>query len=149
MGDLLQPTHLIILLIVLGIFVLPFIFYILSLQRALEKCALSSRTLSPGSLWVLLVPLVNLIFHFIVVTGIARSLGNEFRRRNAVNIEPAPGQSIGMAMCICMVCGIVPVLGIFTSIAGFILWIVYWVKIVDYSRMLGERPGPVFPGPGY
>jgi len=149
MGDLLEPTHLIVLLVVFGFFVLPFIFYILSLQRALEKCAPSSRTLSSGSLWVLLIPVANVIFHFIVVAGMARSLGNEFRRRNAVNIESAPGQSIGLAMCICMICGIIPILGIFASIAGFVLWIIYWVTIVDYSRMLGERPGPVFPGPGY
>ena len=142
MGELIQPWHLLILLVVFGFFALPFVFYILSLQRALEKCAPVSRTLSPGSLWVLLVPLVGVIFHFLVVTGMAKSLGNEFRRRNAPNAEPEPGQSIGMAMCICTICGIIPVLGILASLASLVLWIMYWVKIEGYSRTLSELPDP-------
>jgi hypothetical protein len=117
------------------------------LQRTLEKCAPSSRAISPGSLWLLLVPLFNLIWHFLVVTGMAKSLGNEFRRRNAPVPDPTPGQTIGMAMCICCVCGIIPLLGFLASLAYLVLWIMYWVKIADYSRILSELPEPISSAP--
>jgi cytochrome c biogenesis protein CcdA len=144
MGDLLQPWHIIVLMMVFGLFfLLPYIFYILTLQRALEKCAPTSRNISPGMVWLLLIPLFNLVWHFLVVLGMAKSLENEFRRRNAPSVEPLPGQSIGIAMCVCACCCIIPILGFFAALAHFILWIIYWVKIAEFSRTLSMLPEPM------
>jgi len=112
MGDLLQPWHLMVLLVVAGFLLLPAIFYILTLSRALDKCSPASRTLEQGMLWLLLVPFVNLVWHFFVVLGMAKSLNNEFRLRNMPLADPAPGQSIGIPMCICGACSIIPILGV-------------------------------------
>jgi hypothetical protein len=143
MGELIQPWHIAVLIMVFGLFfLLPLIFYILTLQRALEKCAPSSRSFSPEMLWLLVVPLVNLVWHFMVVIGMAKSLENEFRRRNAPGIEPLPGQSIGIAMCVCAACSIVPLLGFLAAIAYLILWIIYWVRIAEFSRVLSMLPEP-------
>lgn len=119
-----------------GVFLIPFIFYILTLSKALNKCSPASRTMQPGMLWLLLIPLFNLIWHFLVVSAMAQSLGNEFRTRGVMNVEPEPGKSPGMAMCICGVCGLIPLLGILASLASLILWIMYWVKIAEFSRQL-------------
>ncbi len=54
MGDLLQPWHILLLLFVGCILLVPVIFYILTLQGALNKCSTESRTLEPGMLWLLL-----------------------------------------------------------------------------------------------
>lgn len=94
------------------------------------------RTLSPGMVWLLFIPLFNVIWHFIVVTNISSSLRNEFNRRNFPGIETEPGKGIGLAMCILAACGIIPILGILCAIAGFVCWIVYWVKIHEYSQRL-------------
>ncbi len=93
-------------------------------------------------LWLLLVPIVNLVWHFFVVVGLAKTLGNEFRMRNIPNIEPMPGQPIGIAMCVCAVCGIIPLLGFLAMPAGIVLWIVYWAKIAEFSSMLDRVPTP-------
>ncbi len=141
MGDLLQPTHLLIVMFVFSLFfLLPVIFYILTLTRTLTKCSATSITIEPGMLWLLLVPFVNLVWHFFVVIGLAKTLSNEFRARNITSVEPMPGQSIGIAMCICGACGIIPFLGVIASLAGFVLWIVYWAKIAEFSRMLDQVP---------
>lgn len=140
MGELLQPWHLIVLFFVFGVFfLLPAIFYVLTLQRTLYKCAPISRTLEPGMVWLYLVPLVNLVFHFFIVLGMAKTLRNEFNRRGLVVPEEMPGQSIGLAMCICACCAIIPLLGLLAALAHLVLWIVYWVKISEFSRML-EMP---------
>ncbi len=141
MGELLQPWHLVVLFFVfLPLFLLPAIFYILTLSRALTKCSPALVTIEPGMLWLLLVPFVNLVWHFFVVLGMAKSLGNEFRARNIQGIEPEPGQSVGIPMCICGACGIIPVLGLLAGLAYLVLWIVYWAKIAEYSRMLDRIP---------
>lgn len=139
MGELLQPWHLMVLFFVFGLFFLPTIFYILTLQKALNKCSVGSRTMQPGTMWLLLIPVFSLIWSFFVVSGVAHSLGNEFRARNII-AEPEPAKSLGMAMCICAACGIIPVLGLLTSLVGLVLWIMYWSKIAGYSRQLDIVP---------
>jgi hypothetical protein len=140
LGELFAPWHLLILLIVFGCFLLPIIFYILTLQKALRKCAPQSRTLEPGLVWLYLIPIVNLVIAFIIVLGMAKTLRNEFNRRGMQVPDREPGQATGLAMAICACCGIVPILGIFALVAHVVLWIVYWVKIAEYSRMLDFQP---------
>ena len=136
MGDLFQPWHLIVLLIVAGVCIIPAIFYLLTLQNALSKCAPTSRTMEPGMVWLLLIPLFNLIWNFFVVMGLAKSLANEYARRAIPGPDPLPGQSIGIAMSVCNCCCVIPVLGALAGLAALVLWIVYWIKIAEFSRML-------------
>ncbi len=63
MGELFQPWHLVVLFLVFcTIFVLPAIFYILTVQKLLNKCAPGSRTLDPNLVWLFIIPLVGLVF---------------------------------------------------------------------------------------
>ena len=121
--------------IILVIILIPFILFLLTLQRALERCSPECRTTSPGTVWLMLIPLFNIVWEFLLVMRIAESLENEFKKRNMPH-EPKPGQSIGLAMCILSVCGIIPILGILAGIAGFVCWILYWVKIYGFSNDL-------------
>jgi hypothetical protein len=128
------------------------IFYILTLMRALEKCSPQSRTMAPAMVWLLLIPLVNLVWQFFVVMGLSHSLGNEFRARGMTNAPQEPGKQLGLAMCVCSVCGLVPYVRVLTGPVGLVLWIFYWVKIAEFSRMLdapagmGVQAGGVPPG---
>jgi hypothetical protein len=150
MGDLLQPTHLIVIGFFFCIlFLIPAIFYLLTLQNALAKCAPVSRTMEPGMVWLMLIPLFHIIWHFFVVMALAKSIGNEYRRRNIPCPDPLPGQSIGMAMCICACCGIIPGINFLAGPAAFVLWIIYWVKIAEFSRLLDLPPAAFMPPPAY
>jgi hypothetical protein len=146
-GGMLGAPELFILLVSV---VIPAVFYIRTLQRALERCSPASRTMPPYKVWLLLIPLFNLIWHFFVVSNVARSLGNEFESRNARNAALKPGKWVGIAMCILHVSDAIAALGERfgnTSfgllalapvlwLAGLICWIVYWAKISGYSRAL-------------
>ncbi|MGA2753781.1 MAG: hypothetical protein ABSE53_08435 [Terracidiphilus sp.] len=127
-------------LVAVATFLVVGIFYILTLSGALKRCSPIVRTMQPGAVWLLLVPFVNLIWHFFVVLALAQSLGNEFRVRKVPGVEPEPGKSIGIAMCICGVCAIIPILGILAGLAQLVLWIMYWSKIAGFSRMLDAAP---------
>jgi len=144
MGHMLQPGHFLILLSVFGLLLLvPGIIYLITLQKALDKCAPTTRTMQPGMVWLLLIPLFNVIWHFFVVLGIAKSLANEFARRGMPSSEAEPGRSIGLAMCTLACCGLIPVLGVLASLAAFVLWIMYWVKVAGYSQALDQPQAAV------
>ena len=122
-------------LVVLVICLIPGIFYCLSLQKALNRCAPENRAMQPGMVWLLFVPLLNIVWHFFVVMNMAKSLGAEFQKRGIAE-EPEPGKKIGMIMCILACCGVIPVIGAFISIGGLVCWIIYWIKIAGYSAKL-------------
>jgi hypothetical protein len=107
------------------------IFYILTLQKALNRCSPENRQMAPGMVWLLLIPIFNVIWNFFVVLKIAASLGAEFAKRG-ITSEPAPGKNIGLAFAILSVLSWVP----FVGIAAFVCWIIYWVKINGFASQL-------------
>jgi len=129
-------AELLVILALAPIVLVPAIFYLRTLQRALAQCSQESRTMDPGSVWLLLIPLFNIVWQFLVVVNISKSLRNEFVRRNLAAAEMEPGKAIGLAMCILEVCGIIPILRIVASVAAVVCWIIYWVKISGYSKKL-------------
>jgi hypothetical protein len=146
MGLLFHTVHLGIVFFCFFLFLIPAIFYMLTLQNALAKCPPGSRTMEPGMVWLLLIPFFHLVWQFFVVMALGNSLGNEFRRRGIPCPDPLPGQSIGMAMCICGCFGIIPIINFLALPAAFVLWIVYWVKIAEFSRAL-DFPPVAIPAP--
>jgi hypothetical protein len=138
MGELLQPWHFMVLGFVFSVFFLiPAIFYLLTLQKALARCSPAARTMDPAMVWLCLIPLFHFIWNFFVVMALGRSLGNEFARRGIPRDEMLPGQSIGLAMSICACCGIIPIINFLAGPAALVLWIIYWIKINNYSALLG------------
>jgi hypothetical protein len=133
-----------LLLIPISIFVA--VLYILTLQRAISRCAPQNRVASPESAWLLLIPVFNLIWQFILYPRISETLEREFRQRN-LPIEPQPLRTLGLAVAILHVCWIIPVVHFFTGVAGLICLILYWVKISDYSNQLAAQGG--YPSAGY
>jgi hypothetical protein len=126
-----------------------FVFYLLTLQRALSRCAPEHRAMEPGLVWLLLIPCFGFIWNFFVVLNISKSLAAEFQTRN-VAVEPQPGRNIGLIMCI-LGCAIIfftmvsmiPLIGLLFSLvnlplclARLVFWILYWVKIAGYSKQL-------------
>jgi hypothetical protein len=140
MGGLEVGAIMTVVMVLLLIAILPAIFFLLTLQTALSRCAPQNRTMPPGQVWLMFIPLFNLVWMFIVVSNVAASLENEFRMRN-IPCEPQPGKSIGLAYCILGILGIIPFVGIVTSIASLICWIVYWVKISGFSSEIAVPYG--------
>lgn len=123
----------------LAIFV-TYMAFIATLFAALARCSIASRTMAPGTVWFMLVPLVNLVWQFFVVLALADSLRNEFRARGITDVEPHPGRSVGIGVCVSACCGIVPFVNLLALPAHLILVIVYWVKIAEFSRRLDMAP---------
>ena len=124
-----------VLIVVVVIMLVPAIFYLLTLQKALNRCSPECRAMNPGMVWLMFIPLFNIVWHFMIVINMAKSLGAEFQKRGIAE-DPKPGQTIGLTMCILVCCGIIPILGILCSLGGLVCWILYWVKVAGYSSKL-------------
>jgi hypothetical protein len=128
---------------ILGVLILLIaaICYLLTLQKALNRCSPENRAMEPVMVWLMLIPLVNLVWHFFVVINMAKSLGAEFQKRGIAE-EPKPGQNLGMVMC-GLACGsLIPFLGRFFSLGALVCWIIYWVKISGFSNKIAAPASP-------
>ena len=129
------------MLTIFSLWLIPTIFYLISMQGALQSVSPKNRMLTPGLVWLNLIPLFGLIWNFFIVTHVSGSLKREFTERGIQDVGDC-GQGIGIAMSILAVLILVPVLGWWlASIATLVLWIIYWVKIVELkNRLLAAQP---------
>jgi len=128
-------------LVLFAILLIPAIFYLMTLQKTLNRCSPENRAMNPGLVWLMFIPFFNLIWHFMIVLNMTKSLAAEFQKRGLAE-EPKPGQNLGLAMCILACTGIIPILGALGSLGALVCWILYWVKIAGYSKKL-EAPAAI------
>lgn len=129
------------------IFIVPAIFFLITQQNTLKAIQVQNRTISPGQVWLQLIPLFGVVWQFIVVSRIADSIQKELAADHSFSFEqpqaapvydsgPKPTYSIGLAYCILFCCSIIPLLGTLASLAGLVCWIIYWVKLSEYKSKL-------------
>lgn len=116
--------------------IVPYIFYIITLQSTLNAISEGNRQMPSSNVWLLLIPLFGTIWHFIVIGKLADSIRNEANDRNIYINESRPAYGIGLAMCITNCLIFLPILGTFASLGFLICWIIYWSKMAGYKREL-------------
>ncbi len=120
------------------------ILFLLSLRNAIACCAPHNRTVSPGQVWLLLIPLFNLVWQFLLTARIAESLRREFTDRRIEPLSPQEtfGKNLGLTASILSAVSVIPFLGLITGVAAAICWILYWAKIARFAGIL-ETTSPV------
>lgn len=97
----------------------------------------------PSQVWLLLIPLFNLYWTFVVVLRLSASYKSFFDAQGVTTVGDC-GRGIGMAYAICTVCSIIPCLNYATGPAALILLIIYLVKVFDLrSKVLQAGNAPV------
>jgi Domain of unknown function (DUF4328) len=125
------------LLLLLFGFLLVFVFFLIALQKALSAVSEENRKMPPGQVWLLLIPLFNIVWAFIVVTKLADSFSAEFERLNISYPEARPTFGIGITYCILGICSMLPEpLGDIASLASFVCWIIYWIKVNECRKLI-------------
>lgn len=122
-------------LIIVAVCIAIAVLYVLTLRKALSRCAPQNRAAEPDTAWLLLIPIFNLFWQFIFYPRISQSLEREFHQRG-LPIEANPAKSLGLALAILHACSIIPVLNILTGFAALVCSILYWIKISGYSSQL-------------
>ena len=125
-----------ITLLLVVLFLIPTIFYFISLQKALEAVSEENRQMPPGQVWLSLIPLFNFIWMFFVVNKIAESFALECYRLNIPVTELKPSQGIGMTKNILRLCSFIPLLGVLANLGFVVCWILHWIKVNEYRKLI-------------
>jgi hypothetical protein len=140
--DFLFEGGFLVFLLIIGVVGLVIsIFYLLSLQKALDAVDPMCRKMPSGQVWLLLIPIFNWIWQFVVVSKIADSFKAEFERLNVPVQEERPTYNIGLTKNILSLCSIIPFLGTLASIGALICWIMYWIKVEEYRKLVVANQG--------
>jgi hypothetical protein len=132
------------------------IFFLRTLSRALERCHPENRAMSPGSVWLNLIPCFNIIWQFVTVIRVGDSLKTEFVERR-LDEGGDYGKTLGLAAILLGLFGgviqnaprvaapndpqmalVASGIGGLISMAQLALSVFYWVKIAGYSRQLAD-----------
>lgn len=129
------------MLIVLAGVILIAVFYLMNLQNLLKEITPSNRQVEPGNVWLMFIPLFNIIYPFILYPKITDSVKLEMESRGLAETGDY-GRGIGIALPVTGLCGIIPVIGILASLANLVLFILFWVKMAGYKNTLkNSSPG--------
>jgi len=143
-------------IILLGIFLLPWFFFLLNLQTTLDRVSERNRAMPAGYVWLNFIPIFNLGWFIYTVTKVRDSVRDEYRARGW-SPEGDFGYNVGLATGILAIAtvflGWVPVVGWALGIAQLVCWIIYWLKTSDLKNRLGagyswQKPAP-YPPPTY
>ncbi|WP_068136197.1 hypothetical protein [Roseimaritima ulvae] len=83
----------------------------------------------PGQAFFFLIPIFNLVWAFIYPKALSQSFRNFFYAMNQPSDDC--GEQTGQTAAILLVCGFIPCVGMFFSIASLIYVIIYLTKIWD------------------
>ncbi len=129
--------------------------YLMTLSKALSRVSPHNRLMEPGQVWLMLVPCVNIVWQFFVAIRVPDSLKNEFRERGQDDGSDY-GKSIALTNAILGLVGggISNVMSnnrgmeqlglgvsVVLSLINLVLFIVFWVKIANYSNQLAMDEG--------
>jgi hypothetical protein len=130
--------------------------YLMTLSTALSRVAPRNRLMEPGQVWLMLVPCVNFIWQFFIAIRVPDSLKNEFRDRGRDDGSDY-GKSIALTNAIIGLVGggitnvmtrtggmeqIGLAISLLLTLVNLVLFIVFWVKIANYSSQLAMDDGP-------
>ncbi|MGB7160576.1 MAG: hypothetical protein WBD40_21100 [Tepidisphaeraceae bacterium] len=122
--------------------ILVFIYYLL--YSALKAIPPEHRRMEPGQVWLLLIPVFNLVWNFFVFMRIPESYQSYFHSRGRTDVGDA-GKNVGLWYSICACCAVIPCIGFIPGIASLILLILFLVKIMGLKAQVGQAAPGGFP----
>lgn len=108
-----------------------FIWFLVGTYGALNAVSPRNRDMEPGMVFLLLVPCLNLVWYFLVVIRVGDSLQREYSDRG-MRGDGDFGKTLGIIMILLI---------IFCGPIGWILQIVYLMKLRGYVAQLSEDGG--------
>ena len=136
-------------IILLGLFLVPWFFFLLNLQTLLNHVHPANRRMSPGLVWLNFIPIFFMGWFIYTGIKVRDSVHAEFESRGWYP-DGDLGYNVGLTAGILWVAsffiGWIPFIGWVLPLAGAICWIIYWLKTSDLKNRLDT--GPAWNRPG-
>ena len=121
--------------VLIGLAIQAYVCYLLS--GCLKRIPPPYRQQEPNMVWLLMIPLVNIVWNFFVYPNLSRSYQAYFAAQGRTDVGDC-GAGIGLAYCICAAVSFIPYLGMLTGIAALVLLIMYLIKAIDLKKQIPE-----------
>ena len=122
-----------IFIFLLPIFLVPGVLFLLTLQNTLKAISPENRMMPPSNVWLMFIPLFNIVWQFIMVDKIAQSIAAECARLNIPAKDAKPTYNNGLAWNICNILSFIPLIG---GLAALVTFILYWVKVNEFKILI-------------
>ncbi len=122
--------------LLLALFIVPAVFFIVTLQNTLKAISPENRKMSFANVWLLCIPVFNFYWQFIVVNKIAQSIAIECKRLGIPVKETKPTYRLGLSWSICYLLFLIPVIKVWAGIVLTITWVIYWIKVNQYRKLI-------------
>lgn len=130
-----------IMILFLCSFLAIVIFFILTQQWTLQAVSAENRKMTPGNVWLQLIPLFNFYWQFVIVNRISESIALEYERLNIEKKALYPTRAIGMATWAIYFITFIPAVKSAASIAWIICLIIYWVTMNECRKKIIANKG--------
>lgn len=106
-------------------------------KKNYESIPAQFRLMEPNQVWLMLIPLFNLVWIYFVVLRLSDSYRAYFESRGDLSNGDC-ARSIGLWYAICTSCSVVPCLNYVAGPAALVLLIIYMVKVFALrTKILG------------
>lgn len=128
--------------------IVVWVFYLLNLQRCFDAIHPQFRPPVPSALvWLSLVPGLGLLVMIAAVVLLSTSLKKEDEARGTTQFGDG-GLALGLGASICGLLSWIPVLGILLAIASLACWVMHWLKVSAFRKLLAAE-APAYGAPAY
>lgn len=122
-----------IILVFLLIALVVAILYLFNLQNLMKSIKEENREVSPGNVWLMLIPLFSLVYAFILYPKISASVKKELESRE-MDTEGDGAKNLGLALAITGALSLIPVIGGLAGLANLVIFIMWWVKTAGFKN---------------
>ena len=105
------------------------------LYQCFTRIPAEHQKMSPGMVFLLLIPLFSLIWNFFVYQRLPESYQSYFAAQGRTDVGDC-GKQLGLWYAICAACSLVPCVNSFAGIAGLVLLIMFLVKAFELRRQI-------------
>lgn len=133
---------------ILGVIPLIFIIIILailfirSIFKLYQTAVPEHRTIEPIMTWLLMIPIFNFVWLFVVLRSVQQLLYKELKERN-IEFKGERLYNIGVVLGVSNVFVLFPYIRYLTIPLSFILFFIYWHSIKRYHQLLLSDPLPL------
>ena len=114
------------------------------LSGILKSIPEQHRKQQPGMVWLLMIPILPIVWNFFVYPKICESFKSYFDSVGRTD-QGDCGRSLGLTFCILVCCSIIPYLGGCIGIAALVIWIILLVKFSTLKGLIASGGGGSFP----
>jgi len=110
--------------------------FLWNIRKTIVAIKPHNRVVKPNHVWLMFIPLVNLVYQFFLVHKVAQSLFNEFNERNMPTKPVNIAYNLGMVACILNILSLVPQLAFFASFLVMVFMFAFWTRLFFIRKVL-------------